>query len=178
MRSFERAVEYSQQALQIDPNDSYSFQALGEARAMQAKWMVTSKGSPESYFQSANENLEKAIELWPEFTEAIRTFAEMYRWKAEWHLQRNESAKEDIRQGLDAVERSLKIFSESAEGHAKKGLLLLLRARSESLLKKRLEAARRAKTSLEEAFRINANLKGKYASYLGQAQEILKSSVR
>ncbi len=143
------------EALKVNSSHPYPYWTAGVLETAGARWALENRSELEPYFVAGQVNLSKALELNPEFAEAYQTFADLWYLKAENLTGRKQDPGIAIREGLTNADKALAVNPQFGEAHAVKGLLLLLKGENE-----------KAQNEIQEALRINKNLKTRYEPYL------------
>src|SRR4029078_9228384 len=104
----------------------------GEVEIVAGRWKMLQKQSPGEEFQRAKGLFQQAIEVGPDqpFYDVYYSQARLFRWWAEWKLRSNQSAEEEIRNGMQMVSKALELNPRSAEMIGMRGIFWLMQARS------------------------------------------------
>lgn len=98
--------------------------------------------------------------------------ADVYHWEADWQIQQKHSAKTSIENGMQWIDKSLKLSADEPFATAIQGTLFLLQARTERNSTKRTEYAASATTALEKAIQGNPLLRTQYEPSLKEARNL------
>lgn len=156
---FKQAVQKSRnelnRGLQINPKYPEAHFNLGRLEFLSAEVF-----HDERAFDRSRKNLARALEMNPKYDDARWLTAESYRFEGEAKYARRLDPSKEIEEGL-------KICDESGPNDsylmAVKSALLSLRARSSSHPQTREQALAESKQNLNEALRLNANLRSRYS---------------
>jgi serine/threonine-protein kinase len=159
------------------PNDALTELLQGKLEIIAARAAIAGGKDPEPSFAAAGASLDKAAALKPKDAEIDHAAAQLFRYSAEYHAEKQKKqAIALIDKGLAKAERSLSINPGMPAVIATSGALHLLRAHIAPKPADRALAARRAEAALAEALTKNPFLKREFGPLLEEAQAIAKKT--
>ncbi|WP_438034637.1 protein kinase domain-containing protein [Sorangium sp. So ce204] len=150
--------------------------ALGNIELLSARWAASRGGSPAAALDAAERSLLRALEANGDNPRIFGSLAEVHRQRAALTGPGLLDVRSEVEAGLALIERTLAIDPGFPLGRARKGALLLLRAKAERERAARLDLAQRAGASLDEALRGNPLLAREYAPLLDEARKVAAAS--
>ncbi len=166
------ARKFLAQALQVDEKYYLPYANLGDTEMATAQWAIQQGQSPVAYFDAARKAYQKSIECNKEEPRTYALMADVYHWEADWQIQQKRSAKTSIKNGMQWIDKGLKVSADNSFTIAIQGTLFLLQARTESNSTKRTEYAVSAITALEKAIQKNPLLRIQYEPFLKEARDL------
>ena len=167
-------VNYAREALRksLEENDKImeTYSVLAEVELLAARDATNKHLSPEPFFNEAQHVLQIGLSKQSDSFQCLRSKALLHLLRSEYLASAGKTTTEEISLGLDAVSRSLKQNSQISDAYAYRGKLLLLLARTLSGAERK-KVAQEAKTSLEQAFKINQFLKKDYTAEWEEAKQ-------
>jgi serine/threonine-protein kinase len=160
------------QALQVDEKYYLPYAYLGDTEMASAKWAMMQGQSPVTYFNAARKAYHRSIECNKEEPRTYALMADVYQWEADWQIQQKRSAYPSIKNGMQWINKGLKLNADNSFAIAVQGTLFLQQARTESNSTKRAEYASSATTALEKAIQINPLLRIQYEPFLHEARDL------
>jgi serine/threonine-protein kinase len=146
------------EALRHNPNDAQSHRALGEARATRASYLDSLKQARPEDFESAAEELQKAVDLAPDNQDARLAFGHFCRVRASWEAASGRDPRPQSQRGLALANQVLEARPAWAEARVLRGSLLLGQAQASREPEERRALGARAAEDFKSAFATNANL--------------------
>jgi eukaryotic-like serine/threonine-protein kinase len=165
-QAFDQSFKTLQKTLQINSQYPEAYFALGRLNFVAAEKKFQQGQNPISDLEKARSNLQKALQLNPAFNEARNLITESYRMQMDWKLSRKENYETELREALAVNNQSLSQKQTDALALAEKGALLFLEAAGFSNESKRAAISAESAAAMDEALKINSNLKAKYSKYL------------
>ena len=166
------ARKFLAQSLQVDEKYYLPYANLGDTEMATAQWAIQQGQSPVAYFDAARKAYQKSIECNKEEPRTYALMADVYHWEADWQIQQKRSAKTSIKNGMQWIDKGLKVSADNSFTIAIQGTLFLLQARTESNSTKRTEYAVSATTALEKAIQKNPLLRIQYEPFLKEARDL------
>lgn len=146
------------EALRHNPNDAQSHRCLGETRATRARYLDSLKQARPEDFESAAEELQKAVDLAPDNQDARLAFGHFCRVRASWEAASGRDPLPQSQRGLALVNQVLEARPAWAEARVLRGSLLLGQAQASREPEERRALGARAAEDFKSAFATNANL--------------------
>lgn len=141
----------------------------GRIETIAAEVAVRTGKSPEPHFRAAEEALALVQAKGMSDPGTLETVAELYRWRAEWRMSRQQSAGADITRGLEVAQKARSNGTTTSELCATHGALLCLQARTQHG-PDRIRTARAALEALEAAIRVNPTLRAECETMLAEVR--------
>jgi hypothetical protein len=129
-------------------------------------------GNPEEFFKRSEKIVQDAFEVNPKTFEGLGSLASLCLLRAEYNAKMDRRIENQIRNGIDAADRSIAANPQIAETHATRGKLYLMRARLLSGSEK-TKAAKDAETSFNQAIKVKASIAKKYSAELEEANRLI-----
>ncbi|MBL0313717.1 MAG: protein kinase [Holophagaceae bacterium] len=132
-------------------------------------------GTASKALQSSESFLQKAEAHSAQTTVNLNLRARLAKEQAAFASRSGTNADPVLRQGLEALDRSMTLNPNQAEARALRGALLLSRSRGQKEAKTRREDARMAHLEFEAALRANPLLRREWQAFLDEAAKISAS---
>ena len=156
-RWFELGKESVRKAIETNPDYYEPHLFSARLNLVEAQSAISKNHVPDSILKDAEISLQQALKLNSEEAEIYNSLAEMYELQSAWKRKSNRNAQDDIRKGMDALQKAL-------EYHPGMTRSLVLRAKLEMQQQNWISA----RADLEQAFASNPNLKRQYSHLLAK----------
>jgi eukaryotic-like serine/threonine-protein kinase len=152
-----------------------TYSVLAEVELLAARDAINKHQSPVPVFNEAQRVLQNGLSKQPDSFQCLRSKAFLHLLRAQYLESRGQGTTDEITEGIEAANRSLKQNSQLSDAYAYRGKLFLLRAKKLSGSESR-KAAQQAQASFEQAFKINKFLKKDYTAEWQDAQRLASAS--
>jgi serine/threonine-protein kinase len=146
---------------------------LARVEIIALRWAILKGNADTGLFDAAFAPLLPLLDRPRENPEVYLALAEIHALRAGWLFAREQRAEQDGSNGLSMADKALAIHPRMAAALATKGVLFLVQARASRDAKRRSEALRGAKASLEAALRENPLLARELGEVLEDAERPL-----
>jgi eukaryotic-like serine/threonine-protein kinase len=137
-----------------------------ELHLLKARWAILKGKSPLLFFRSAEAAINRVGERNDRVMFMHLTRARLFARTAEWRIRKGHPAAQDIAEALDAVENALAVNGNYGESYAIKGIILLLRSKTEPSETQRSQLIEEADQLIDKGLAINKNLESVIDFYL------------
>lgn len=171
----QRTTGYLSKALKVRPDLWNAHQGMGEARLVEAQWKIHQGEDPSQTFGLALSSLVQAVKVGSTPGGGVAALplsvAKAHYQRACWKMKRNRAVQDDIRAGLEMVERAASMNPNEAEVFGIRGSLLLLQIQDD----RSDDNCKSAREDVQQAVALNAFLGRKYHPIL---EEIAATCMR
>jgi serine/threonine protein kinase len=171
-RELDAARAALERAQRIDPQGAIVF-ILAKSWVVEGRWSAKRGRDAAAAFARAEALAKRGLSLTErKDPDALRALAEVHRARAEWHVTRHLDPDADVHAGLALIARAFAENPNHADSAETEGALHLAAARAARTSEARIEAAERARRSLERALAINANLEHEVRPLLAETTQL------
>jgi len=166
LADLQQARELLSTALKYVQDDVTTNNNLGLMYLVEARWKLKNKQNPVNSLTAAKDAFQKMIVGNPDVASGYNGLAEYYYWLAEHQKNDNHAAEAFITQGLEQVQKAIRIDQADAYAYGNQVMLFSLRANLERDENTKTKAKQSAQESFQKLVSLNKYVANRYKSYL------------
>jgi serine/threonine protein kinase len=171
--ALQAARDAFQKSISINNQITLIYALYAEVEVVAARYAMLQKRSPQPYFKETDRIIDSCFVVNREATECSESLASLQIAKAEYLLSEKKSPWNEIRTGIHAADRNLKLNADNSLVMAYRAKLYLLEAQSTSG-DRRKRAAREAESAFEQAFKLRNTLRRQYENDWQSAKQLVQ----